>query len=118
MEPQKSAVQGNEFLDRIQNQLTPHLSDTSLSVRKLLRIVFMSRTALHRKLKKEAGMSTTEYIRHSRLAMAKALLLEHPDWSVFRIALEVGFYSQSYFSKMFKKAFGCSPREWKRRGGG
>lgn len=60
-------------------------------------------------------MSASAYKRHLRLAKAMDLLREQPDWSVYQVALEVGFRSLSYFTKKFKELFGCSPKVARRR---
>lgn len=101
------------FLHSLNLQIGPHLSDPSLSVKRLLRLVGMSRTDLHRKLKCAAGMSATEYLRHIRLSEAAILLKKEPHWSIYQIALEVGFSSQSYFTRKFKERFGMCPKTYR-----
>lgn len=101
------------FLENLQTQLTQHLSDSSLDVHRLTRLVGMSRSDLHRKLRRHTGMSTTEYIRHIRLEKAAVMLVKYPTWSIYQIALEVGFGNQSYFSRRFKEEFGMCPMEWR-----
>lgn len=101
----------NEFLKQLDERLGDRLFDPKLNVTKMLRLVFMSRTDLHRKLKREADLSATEYLRQRRLKKAKQLLTERPDLHIGRVALEVGFSSQSYFARKFKEAFGVRPKE-------
>lgn len=52
-----------------------------------------------------------EYITETRIAAAKRLL-EKGDKKVYEIAQELGFESSFYFSKVFKKVTGLSPREY------
>jgi AraC-like DNA-binding protein len=99
------------FLRQLDDRLGERLFDSNLTVTRILRLVFMSRTDLHRKLKREAGMSATEYIRSERLKKARKLLSERPDLPVGRVASEVGFGSQSYFTRKFKEMFGVRPGE-------
>lgn len=101
--------QQETFLQNLNTQIAEHLSDSSLTVRRLLRLVGMSRTDLHRKLDRATGMSATEYIRHIRLHRAAILIKEQPHWSIYQIALEVGFESQSYFTRKFKEQYGVCP---------
>ena len=101
------------FLDQLDFQLQKHLADDKLSVRRLTRLVGMSRSDLHRKLTATVGMSTTAYMRKFRLQKAAELLVNQPEWSIYQIALEVGFSSQSYFSRRFKEVFGQCPAEWR-----
>jgi AraC-like DNA-binding protein len=97
------------FLKTLNDQIEKHLSDATLDIKKVTRLVGMSRTDLHRKLDRIVGMSTTEYIRHVRLRKAADLLILEPEWSVYHICLEVGFSNQSYFTKRFKALFGKCP---------
>jgi AraC family transcriptional regulator len=48
-----------------------------------------------------------------RLQKAQQLLLE-PGISVGEVAIAVGFENLSHFSRVFRKDFGCSPREYRR----
>ncbi len=101
------------FLPRLDLQIGEHLSDASLNVKKLLRLVGMSRTDLHRKLHETVGMSTTAYMRHLRLRRAVALLVEQPDLSILQVASAVGFDNQGYFTRKFRDVFGCCPRAYR-----
>ncbi len=101
------------FLPRLDLQIQEHLSDASLNVKKLLRLVGMSRTDLHRKLHDTVGMSTTEYVRNARLQRAAGLLTSNPDWSVCQVAEEVGFHNLGYFTRRFREAFACCPRAYR-----
>ena len=103
------------FGDNLCARIEDHAFNDGLTVQKLLRLVGMSRTDLHRKLSLSVGMSATEYIRYVRLRRASVLLLEKPELSINEAALEVGFNSQSYFSKRFREIFGDSPTEWRRK---
>lgn len=101
------------FLQTLDSQIETHLSDHTLTVKRLLRLVGMSRSDLHRKLEKTVGMSTTEYVRQKRLEKAAELLKQKSEWSVYQVALEVGFENQSYFSRRFKEVFGRCPGAWR-----
>jgi AraC-like DNA-binding protein len=54
-----------------------------------------------------------EYLVYYRLEQAKLLLLK-TDWSVSRIAEEVGFQFTPYFSKCFRKRYDSSPLQFRR----
>jgi AraC-like DNA-binding protein len=103
------------FLPSLDCQLEEHLSDASLSVKKLLRLVGMSRTDLHRKLHQAVGMSTTEYIRAVRLKRAADIMSSEPDKRITEVAESVGFASLGYFSKAFKQVFHCCPKQFRRQ---
>jgi AraC-like DNA-binding protein len=42
-------------------------------------------------------------------------LLKNTDTLIGDIALHVGYENQLNFSRAFKKTFGISPREWRKR---
>ena len=52
-----------------------------------------------------------EYITETRIAAAKEML-EQGDLKVYEIAEKLGYESAFYFSKVFKKVTGLSPREY------
>ena len=101
------------FLQNLDHVLERHLSDSAFSIRRLLRAVGMSRTDLHRKLERTVKMSATEYVRFVRLRRAAFLMRNNPEWSISTVAFEVGFNSQSYFTRKFKETFGHCPEQWK-----
>lgn len=65
------------------------------------------------KLFKEAtGISLGKYIRERRLASA-VYQLSNSDSSIFDIAMDFGFGSQSHFTYMFRKRFNITPHEFR-----
>ncbi len=55
----------------------------------------------------------TEYINQRRVERAKELLIRNPRDKVHDIARQVGFESDSYFSTVFRKYEGVSPRTYR-----
>ena len=101
----------NDFLKKLQEVLEKHITDASFTSEKFSKLMFMSRSQLHRKLEAIVGMSTSEFIRSQRLKMA-ADLLTKSDSSMAEIAYQVGFNTASYFNKCFKDVYGCTPSEY------
>lgn len=62
--------------------------------------------------KKEIGMSFKEYLNHVRIEESKRLL-SNSNFSIIDIAIAVGFEDQSYFSKVFKKYTGMTPKQFR-----
>ena len=58
-------------------------------------------------------MSPISYINKIRIEKAAALF-KNSDRSITEIAMEVGFDDSNYFSRIFKKQMGMSPREYKK----
>ena len=61
--------------------------------------------------KKNCGTGFSEYIAQAKINRAKALLMEQ-DMKIYEAADQLGFESAFYFSKVFKKVTGLSPREF------
>ena len=76
--------------------------------------VGLSRSHLFRSFENVLQMSPKEYLTSFRLKQA-CQLLEHSSLSVTAIANSVGFENSLYFSKIFHKKRGVSPREYRSR---
>ena len=63
---------------------------------------------------KHMGCTFIGYVNAQKINKAKLLLLES-DAKVYEIAEKLGFENAFYFSKVFKKYTGLSPREYTRR---
>lgn len=61
---------------------------------------------------KETGMSLTKFIHRTRIQEA-VRYFNTTDKSVSEVAVTVGYQDFSYFSKLFTREIGCSPREYK-----
>ncbi|WP_227764000.1 PocR ligand-binding domain-containing protein [Zhaonella formicivorans] len=64
--------------------------------------------------KEETGRSYSEYLNRVRIEASKELLKK--GLPLVEIAQMVGFNDQSYFTNIFKKYEGVSPRKWKQNG--
>jgi len=58
--------------------------------------------------------SFPEWMQHERIAYAKKLLAEHPEWTLDTIAEQSGFSSRNYFHKVFLKMVGVTPAQYLR----
>lgn len=92
----------------IQSHLNENLSSTALC-----EIFSLSRTRLYQISSENFGMGITDYIRKIRVQNA-ARLLETTDESISQIASSVGIYDYNYFTKVFKKQIGLTPRDYKK----
>ena len=71
--------------------------------------VHLSPSQLYRKLKALTGETPNQLIRKIRLHKGLELL-KTTDLNIAEIAYSVGFSDPNYFSRMFHKEFGKSPR--------
>ena len=60
-------------------------------------------------------MSFIEYVTTLRINHAIRLLDSNQKLSIGEIALEVGYSDQYYFSRVFKKSTGYSPKDYKNK---
>lgn len=75
---------------------------------------FISKEYLSRKFKSEFGINMVDYINQLRIQKAQ-LLMESASLKLFDIAYKVGFQDEKYFSRVFKKVVGISPKEFRKK---
>lgn len=85
-----------------------------ISVSEISELFKMNASYLSALFKKEVGMTLSSYLLMIRMEQAKKLLLETNE-RVNNIAYSLGYQSPTYFAEQFKKYFGCSPSQIKRR---
>jgi CheY-like chemotaxis protein len=73
----------------------------------------LSERHLTRCFNTELGMTPITYLNRYRVRQAK-LLLENGDKGITEIAVDVGFSSNAYFSRVFHDEVGLSPRDYVR----
>lgn len=103
----------SKLLMQITNYVQNNLSKP-LDVDELAKALFISRTHLAAKFKKETGMTLTDFILREKVEEAKRLL-RYSDKSLSLIADYLGFSSQSHFTKAFKKYTSKTPGEYRMR---
>ena len=84
-----------------------------ITVEDLCRELYISKNLLYKKFRDFFDCTVNEYITIKRLERAK-LLLDTTSDSSKRIAENCGFDNYTYFSRLFKKKNGISPREYRR----
>jgi AraC-like DNA-binding protein len=58
-------------------------------------------------------MTFTSYLNKLRLTEAARLLAEKSGAAVAEIAYSVGYSNVSYFNKLFKEEYGCTPKSFR-----
>ncbi len=96
------------FLERALDVVEKNLTNEEFDVETLAAELTMSYTQLHRKLKALTNQSSKQFILSIRLQRAADLLKKNAA-TISEIAYQTGFGDPSYFTRRFKKHFGCSP---------
>ncbi len=88
--------------------------NTNIALEDLAKHLHISTYYICKVLKKEFGKSFIELINEHRINKAKKLLMD-PRCSVKEAAFYVGYNSQHYFAKIFKKYLGVTPTEYRKQ---
>jgi signal transduction histidine kinase/AraC-like DNA-binding protein len=113
-------ISGDLRLDRQANQLVKravayiHQNYTeTISRDAICQVLGISKNYLSRMFRQELGLSFVEYTNRYRISIAKQLL-NNTDLTVTAVAQEVGFDDPAYFSRVFTRYTGTSPRSFRR----
>ena len=71
------------------------------------------RRYLSRFINERYGINFSQWISEMRIEEAKLLMEQKPDEGMEWVALQTGFSSLSYFSKVFSQVVGVSPKKWR-----
>lgn len=94
--------------------MAAHYVDADLSLDAMTTQIGVTRTKINEILKSESNLTFTGYLNKLRLSEAARLLTQAEPASITDIALAVGYKSISYFNKLFKEEYGCTPMAYKR----
>ncbi len=100
-----------DVIEEAERYIMEHLAET-ITVEGLAKLVYLSPDHLTRLFKKERGQTVIDYITSQRMFWAKELLSQM-DMSIAMVSAKVGYPNYSYFTKVFKKHYGMTPREYR-----
>lgn len=83
-----------------------------LSLSNIAEKFYVNSSHLSREFKKETGDNITDYINKQKIDLAKLFLIQNNN-SIMEVSELLSYNSSSYFSKLFKKITGMSPKEYK-----
>lgn len=109
----RSGKQMSQIIRNTTEYIAKHLTD-NLALETIAEAVSANPSYLSRVFKKECGETLTEYITRMRIEKAKELL-RLPDYFVYQVSEATGFNDPAYFSTLFKKYVGISPKEYKQK---
>ena len=96
------------FLEEVNRIIEINYSDENFSLLQLCAELNLCRSQVYRKMKAYTETAPSDLIRLHRIKVAHDLL-STTNLSIADIAFQVGFREASYFSKVFKEAYGYSP---------
>ena len=85
-----------------------------LDVETMVSKLGIGRNKINEILKAELGFTFSTYLNKLRLTEAARLLGEKEATSVAEIAYAVGYRNVSYFNKLFKEEYGCTPKTFRK----
>ncbi|MBR6626556.1 MAG: helix-turn-helix domain-containing protein [Lachnospiraceae bacterium] len=100
------------YVQLAQEYIANYYWRSDLHVGEMASILHVDRTHLFRLYKEALGISPQQYLARIRLERA-CRLLKGTDRSIQAVAASVGYEDALYFSKIFKKAQGMTPSEYR-----
>lgn len=110
----ETSSQCSTLLKQAAAYIDGHFTEEALSLNQVAREVNISANYLSAVFSQETGVTFTEYVTGKRMELAKELLRTTSKRSG-EVAAAVGYRDPHYFSFLFKKTQGCTPRDY--RGG-
>jgi len=99
----------SQCINYIQNSLT-----AKLSVAELAQHCYLSQRQLSNLFHKESGVTPGQYLDDQLMLSAQRRLIQTTD-SIGSISEALGFADQFYFSRKFKKSFGLTPLQYRKK---
>lgn len=95
-----------ESIERVCYHIRQNFTE-DLSLSQLAAIACLSKFHFQREFIKKIGITPHEYLCDCRIGESKRMLLKSEN--IADIAVQLGFYDQSHFSRIFKKSVGVPP---------
>lgn len=105
---------GSDFIKTVQDYIQEnYMNEVKLS--SIAEMLSVSQEHLSRVFKQETGIGFKDYLTGFRLQKAEDMLKHETGRAVSEVAYACGFNDGNYFSYKFKKAYGVSPTEVRRK---
>lgn len=106
----KIKSRGQKIINQINTYINDNISE-HIRLENLAAVVYLNPSYLSRFYKKVTGNNIQKYIQSVKVEKAKGFLLI--GCSISHIIEKTGFFSESYFFKVFKKYTGFTPKQFK-----
>ena len=103
----------SKIVQKLENDILKNYPDCSYDVNLFLNTLPFSAGYLKKVFKKETGLTPLQYLTDKRLENAANHLATNGNrGSISEIAYQCGFSEPLYFSRLFKRKYGMSPRSY------
>lgn len=104
----------SEYVRRIRRYIAAHYSESTLSLNQIANYMNMSVSSVCIHYKAECNQTVMQTITEYRIKKSQEMLC-NPEMKVRDVAQFVGYSDSNYFIKVFKKAVGFPPQEYREK---
>jgi AraC-like DNA-binding protein len=109
-----SSTKYNNIANRLKKYIDKNYQDPNISIELLADHIGLSPNYIRTIFKEKQGISLSDYIAEVRFLKAKQML-EYTDYTIKEIAAFVGFYEARYVYISFKKLYGMTAMEYRKK---
>ena len=109
---EETQKQSGSLVSSALQYIDQHYTEESISLNSVAKAINVSTNYLSAIFSQSVGQSFVEYLTQKRMTRAKQFLRQS-NRRAGEIAAEVGYKDPRYFSFVFKKTQGCTPREYR-----
>jgi len=107
-----SSNQHHALVKRAVENIEQHYTDGGISLGEVAKALNINASYLSSVFSQKVGKTFTEYLTQKRMDKARELLRQ-TDKQFSEISFEIGYKDPHYFSFLFKKIQGCTPRDYR-----
>ena len=108
---QKSFFSQNHYITKALTYIEGHYS-SNISIKDVCKSLLISESYLTKIFKENTSYSFVDYLTNYRMKKA-CELLKDPSLRIYLVASSVGYKDQRYFSALFKKTVGITPKQFR-----